>query len=549
MAFVSALLTSLIAVALFPLYALVSRLSRQRSLWYVPGPASVSLLSGILSVWFGEDALAFQERTTKQHGRIVSLTGFLGDKILYIADTKALYEIFVKNTDDFEVHEGLRESTRLVFGGIGLFSANGDVHRRQRKLMNPAFSINHMRRMMPTFQATTQQLVAHLSEGVGKETVEIDIMDYTSRLALELIAQAGLGHSFGAIEGKDDGYGNVLNRFETTLGKLTMFGSLLPVLTRLIPGQVLRSLAEILPWPTLHEMLNISDTMQETSREIWKEKKRLFALGDKSVVNEYGEGKDIMMNANLAAEEDDRLADHELLAQINTFTLAAADTTSSALARILYLLALHPDVQERLREELTEACDAKGEIGHDHLVDLPLLEAVCRETLRLYPPVSCVFRQCVNDCMLPLAHPYTDTHGFEHNELFVPGGGTMVIVNIVGVNRDKATWGPDAEEWRPERWLSPLPDSVTEARVPGVYANLLTFIGGGHACIGFKFAQLEMKVALSRLVPSFRFAPSEREIVWRFGGAVTPSVKGSTSNEAELPLLISPVMQMVENRS
>ena len=62
---------------------------------------------------------------------------------------------------------------------------------------------------------------------------------------------------------------------------------------------------------------------------------------------------------------------------------AATDTTSSALSRILHLLALHPDVQDRLRKELKEACQNNEELPHDQLVSLPFLEAVCRETLRL----------------------------------------------------------------------------------------------------------------------------------------------------------------------
>ena len=66
------------------------------------------------------------------------------------------------------------------------------------------------------------------------------------------------------------------------------------------------------------------------------------------------------------------------------FVLAATDTTSSALSRILHILALHPDIQDKLRVELKEACEDNEEPTHDKLASLPLLEAVCRETLRLY---------------------------------------------------------------------------------------------------------------------------------------------------------------------
>jgi cytochrome P450 len=64
------------------------------------------------------------------------------------------------------------------------------------------------------------------------------------------------------------------------------------------------------------------------------------------------------------------------------FLVAATDTTSSALSRILHLLALHPDVQDQLRKELKEAFE-DNELTHDQLVSLPFLEAVCRESLRL----------------------------------------------------------------------------------------------------------------------------------------------------------------------
>ncbi|KAI0028309.1 cytochrome P450 [Vararia minispora EC-137] len=502
-------------------------------------------LTGILTIWFGDDALTYQAQTMEKYGRVFSLSGFLGDRIVTIADTKALYDVLVKNQDNFVQLDSIRENMRLVLGGTGLFSALGDAHRKQRKLMNPAFSINHMRRMMPIFKTLARRSVARMREEVTKGAYEIDVMDYASRLALELVSQAGFGHSFGAIEGKDHGYSRALKDFNTSASKLANGILLLPTITRLVPQSLLRPIAERLPWPALHDMLRVSDTMQTTSREIWEEKKRLFALGDKSVVNEYGEGKDIMsilLKTNLSSSKDDQVTDEELLTQINTFTLAGSDTTSNSLTRILYLLSLHAEVQERLREELTEACGKAGDIGHDDLIELPYLEAVCRETLRLYPPAHFVYRQCLEDCVLPLAHPYTDVNGKEHRELFVPGGGTMVYVSIVGVNRDKAIWGPDAGEWKPERWLSPLPDSVTEARIPGVYANLLTFIGGRSACIGFKFAQLEMKVALSQLIPAFHFAPSEKhEIIWRCIGVGTPSIKGPPERHSMLPLRVTPV--------
>jgi len=76
-----------------------------------------------------------------------------------------------------------------------------------------------------------------------------------------------------------------------------------------------------------------------------------------------------------------------------------------------------------------------------------------------------------DNTILPLATPIVDKDGNEQKELFIPNG-TNIIISIVGINRDPTIWGDDAEEWKPERWLSPLPSSVTDARVPSVFGNM-----------------------------------------------------------------------------
>lgn len=109
----------------------------------------------------------------------------------------------------------------------------------------------------------------------------------------------------------------------------------------------------------------------------------------------------------MEAAEEDRLPESEIVAQVSyvltclpflsqlratrpfysTLTFAAMDTTSNALSRILHMLATHPEVQEKLREEILVAREeAGGDLEYDSLVELPYLEAVCRETLRVYVP-------------------------------------------------------------------------------------------------------------------------------------------------------------------
>lgn len=122
-------------------------------------------------------------------------------------------------------------------------------------------------------------------------------------------------------------------------------------------------------------------------------------------------------------------------------------------------------------------------------MDLPYLDAICRETLRLYPPAisfnrsyalrssslpSFVVdqkRRAAQDTVLPLSEPLRCTDGTYVSEIAVPKG-THIVIAIQACNQNRDIWGEDAREWKPERWLAPLPAKVTDARVPGVYANL-----------------------------------------------------------------------------
>ena len=72
---------------------------------------------------------------------------------------------------------------------------------------------------------------------------------------------------------------------------------------------------------------------------------------------------------------------------------------------------------------------------------------------------------------LPLLNPVTTTDGKKLQNLVVPKR-TMVLIQITQQNKDPDVWGPDAAEWKPERWLSPLPRSVADAHVPGIYSNV-----------------------------------------------------------------------------
>jgi len=318
--------------------------------------------------------------------------------------------------------------------------------------------------------------------------------------------------------------------------------NLFPYLTKVFHPKILKFLGKVAPWKALNRAIELTEVMNANTRKIYETKKRLLESGDGATVKQVGDGKDIiglLMQAGATATVEARLSEEEVLGQMMGLIFAGTDTTSSALSRILHTLSLHSDVQDKLREELKRALEDSEELTYDQLVSLPYLEAVCRETLRLYPPVAGVLRTTRSDVVLPLSSPIGSVDGHEIYEISIPEN-TNVFFHIWNLNRDPSIWGGDAAEWKPERWLETLPESVAEAKVQGVYANTMTFIGGGRSCIGFKFAQLEIKVVLSLLIPAFRFTPTKDEIIWRVGGISSPFVKGSHEPyRPKLPIIVS----------
>jgi len=210
---------------------------------------------------------------------------------------------------------------------------------------------------------------------------------------------------------------------------------------------------------------------------------------------------------------------------------AATDTTATSMNRMFHILAMYPDVQEKLRAEILADPE---HLDHDALVALPYLDGVVREILRLYPPVSPgMFREAMADAVLPLSTPITGVDGKIIHSIPVRKG-TSVYIGIAAANHNKQIWGEDALEFRPERWTNGKADSVT-TKLCGIYGNTMTFIGGGRSCIGFKFAQLEMKVVACVLLRAFKFSTPDPRIKWRKAGVIpAPNVE----NQPQLPILV-----------
>ncbi|KAF9236337.1 cytochrome P450 [Melanogaster broomeanus] len=504
----------------------------------IPGPPSQSWWAGNLKQVFDPYGWSFHQLLGDRFGSLVRTRALFGARSLIISDPKALHYILVKDQYTWEQTEYLIVSSQLVFGN-GLISSLGERHRKQRKLLNPVFSASHLRNMVPIFREVSTTLRDTIAAQIKDGPRDINMFEWFTRTSLEVVGQSGLGHSFDSLKGAiSNPYSKAVKSFGPALIKLAIFRQLLPYAVKIGSPKFRRYIAEIIPSKELHDILRMVDIMDKSSIDIFEAKKKALFMGDEAVLQQVGRGKDIMsilLKANMAAFEEDRLPDDELIGQMNTLVFTATDTTSRAMSRILLTLAQHPEAQDRLREELKQAKADKGDLSYDDLVNLPYLDAVCRETLRLYPSATSVGRTAQNDTLLPFSTPIKGINGAEMHDVVVPKG-TNIVISILATNRNREIWGEDVLEWKPNRWLKPLPLSVTEAHIPGIYSHLMTFTGGGRACIGFNFSQLQMKILLSVMLESFRFKPSSG-IVWTMGLSA-PRIKDSKDGTYQLPLIV-----------
>ncbi|KXN87060.1 Cytochrome P450 4F8 [Leucoagaricus sp. SymC.cos] len=501
--------------------------------------------TGNVQQLFADHGWKFYYDTLERYGSVTKMKGLFGENMLFICDPKALHHILVKDQHIYEEATAFIATNKLMFGE-GLLAVLGEQHRKQRKMLTPVFSIAHMRATTPVFYEVTHRLRQALLTQVKDGPREVDILHWMSRTALELIGQSGMGYSFDSLENDNAGadlhpYSRSVKRFGGFLTGISVFiicNYLFPLANQLNFPRTKRWIVEHIPSQWVQDMKDIADIMEETARDICRSKQEAILKGESD-----GGEKDIisiLMRANASAAEEDKLTDEEVVAQVATLVFAAMDTTSSALSRILSLLVTHPHVQEKLRAELLEARRDNGgeDLSYDELVTLPYLDAVCRETLRVYPPLGTASRNVRKDMVLPLSKPLRTTSGTEVTELIVPNGAT-VFISIIGANTNPEIWGPDSYEWKPERWLKPLPEKVGAAHMPGIYSNLMTFLGGSRACIGFKFSQLEMKVVLSILLTSFKFEDTGKTILWKMPGIASPVVEGKDVTRPALPIILS----------
>ncbi|KAL0572168.1 hypothetical protein V5O48_009796 [Marasmius crinis-equi] len=366
--------------------------------------------------------------------------------------------------------------------------------------MTPAFGPRESKALVPIFASAASSLTNKWKDllSMSKDETEVfNIPAWTSRATLDAIGHAGFDYDFGALENKENrlskAYYNLFaDMFATPSNGMIITGAL----SSLLPLKVMSWLLNHSSNERVARGRNVKKVSAEIAQELVSEKSRMLMTG---------EGKKDVMS---------------LLA--------------NSLAWTLLELSRHPEIQERLREEIRlkeQAIFAEGrtEFTAEDLDSLPYLNAVLKESLRYNPVAIYVEKVAMSDDCILLSETIKTISGKEISEIPV-AKGQRVVISVSGYNRNPAVFGDDAHVFRPERWLHEESGSRKTTAV-GVYANLLTFSGGIRSCIGWRFAVLELQTFLVELVGNFEFSltPQCDKIRREACAVMIPTIEGEVA--------------------
>ncbi|KAF8206820.1 cytochrome P450 [Mycena galopus ATCC 62051] len=460
---------------------------------HLQGPPSTHWLYGNLREVSANEGSGLEERWVHQYGTTGRFHSIFGATMLHTVDTKAIHH-FLSNTHIYQRSEASRFTLGRVVGP-GVLVVEGDLHRQQRKIMNPAFGAPQIRALTDIFVDKSIQLrdiwaaQAIKSDGVAR----VEVLSWLSKATLDIIGLAGFNYKIDALGAEEGAPPNELaEAFEAVFAGEKEFHV----------GKILRFILPILRIMPVAEDKTIATaqaTMKRIGRKLLEDSKRQIAEN-----GDAGRGRDLLsllVRANTSKDlpANQRLSDDDVIAQVPTFLVAGHETTSTAVTWALFALTQNLSAQSRLREELLALPTDRPTM--DELNALTYLDNVVRETLRVYAPVYSTSRVALRSDVVPLATPITDVKGRVHETLPIRKG-EMIHIPIATLNRSFAIWGDDALEFKPERWDAPPPGS---SAIPGVWGHMLTFLGGTRSCIGFRFSLVEMKALIFTLVRTFEF--------------------------------------------
>jgi cytochrome P450 len=389
--------------------------------------------------------LDFFVNCAREFGDMVKLR-FVHRSVFLVSNPAYIEEILVTHSKNFNKHFGLRVNPLIL--GKGLLTSEGDFWLRQRRLIQPVFIRGRIVSYATSMVAAAERLIAGWKAGESRD-IMTEMMHVTLEIAAKTLFGAEVDDAHAVARAMEVMQNNFLERF----ARLLPLPLWIPTPGNLRVKRAVRHLDDI-----------------------------LFGFIRKRRA-EYVERGDLLSLLLHARDEDDgsRMTDRQVRDEAMTLFLAGHETTALTLSWVWYLMAQHPEAEQKLWVELETVLGDRTPTVEDW-PRLKFTEMIALESMRLYPPAYVIGREAIADCTI--------------GGYVVPRGTTLLMPQWV-VQRD-ARFYDDPEKFRPERW--------GEERVKTMPKfAYFPFGGGPRVCIGQQFAMMEMVMILATIAQKFRF--------------------------------------------
>jgi len=406
----------------------------------------LAVVAQMLPKWFPFDPLDFHLTLGREFGDVAYYR--VGRYRVYQLNHPDLArQILVEQPEKFQKAQFVKRAFR-PFAGNGLLTSDGALWRQQRKLMQPAF---HHKQLAAYAEVMVGQALRTVDSWRDGEVREIGAE--MTKLTLGIVVKA----LFGAeVPRGGEGIGRLM---ATVLDA---------------SNQRINSAVQVPDW--------VPTPRNRRERRSLAELDLILQDMIRARRASSSEGGDLLSALLSAVDADDgtRMSDRQLRDEMMTLFLAGHETTANALAWTWYLLAQHPEVEARLREETERVLKGRAPTVAD-LPSLPYGDMVVREAMRLYPPAPGFAREPIEDVLIGG---------------YVIPRGSLIIVSTYALHRDPRFFQAP-ESFDPERFAPGW-----EERIPR-YAYL-PFGGGPRVCIGSGFAMMEARLVLGTVVQRYR---------------------------------------------
>nr|QIQ51159.1 cytochrome P450 CYP3 [Dermanyssus gallinae] len=332
-----------------------------------------------------------------------------------------------------------------------------------RTVMGYCMTSSKMRSMIPKLDNVAKRLVAKLEHIAKGDENQLDLKKYLSAYGLDSMVAIAFGIDLDCIEKPDNDfikYGS--NIFKPGFGLLMMI--LCPALLKYCP------FADFPPKAT-------SEFFGALGKRILAEKRERL---DEVIKNNTPD----IMDLHLIAQREDpnnKITDEMLASQAFLFFIAGLDTTVNTLQLCTYFLAVNPEAQQRVYDEIRQVMDGRSDVQYQDVQKMKLLEASLLESTRLVPIIPLVDRICTRD---------TTVAGVPFKK------GMMVEIPLPPMHRNP-DYFPEPEKFIPERFLK-------DGEISSETAAFLMFGDGPKSCVGRRLALMNMQVLLANVLLTLR---------------------------------------------